>query len=104
MGQNLERLNRDIVRMKVAAEVEVLDFLGFSQASNLVGIRDQTSRYSFAARESWPSLRDAVAAWLPAAVRKTGGLWRAHAALERRPTRARRDASEDGCNGGLAGV
>jgi hypothetical protein len=62
MGQNLKGLNRDIVRMKVAAEVEILDFLRFSQAPDLVGISDQPSKYSFAGRDSYTRLRATNAA------------------------------------------
>jgi hypothetical protein len=50
------------VSMEMAAEVEILDFLRFSQAPDLAGIRDQPPKYSFAERESWPRLRDTNAA------------------------------------------
>jgi hypothetical protein len=62
MGQNLKGLNRHFVSMEMAAEAEILDFLRFSQAPDLAGIRDQPPKYSFAERESWPRLRDTNAA------------------------------------------
>jgi len=43
MRQNLEGLDGNVVGMEVAAEVEILRFLRFGQAADLVGICDQAS-------------------------------------------------------------
>ena len=44
VSHNLEGLDGNVVGMEVASEVEILRFLRFGQAADLVWIGDQTSR------------------------------------------------------------